>query len=266
MLSNIVFQSPNETAFSLFGFDVYYYGIILALAIFIGYLVAYSLYKKYYDPEKAKYITEISPYLILIGIVGARLYYCCVNFSYYIKHPIEIFYIRQGGLSIHGMILAGIIALYIFSRKYIMKFSQLADTFLCGSILAQSIGRWGNFFNSEAFGLPTSLPWKLYIPPSHRPIEYINFEYFHPTFLYESILDFLIFLILLICFKKLSKNSGTTACVCLILYSLARIFVEAYRIDSVLSIKGYPIAQIVSVLTIFLSSLLLIKITCFKIK
>lgn len=129
---------------------------------------------------------------------------------------------------------------------------------MCGSILAQSIGRWGNFFNSEAFGTPTNLPWKLYISPIHRPLEYVNFEYFHPTFLYESILDFLIFLILILSFKKLSDKSGSLACICLILYSLVRIFVESFRIDSTLYINGYPIAQIVSAITIILSSIFLV--------
>lgn len=258
MLSNFIFQSPTDIAFNFFGIDVYFYGIIMAFAILIGYFVAYNLFKKYYDCEKAKYITDFSPYLILIGIIGARLYYCCVNYSYYIKHPIEILNLRQGGLSIHGMILAGIIGLFIFSKIYKIKFSQLADVFMCGSILAQSIGRWGNFFNSEAFGTPTDLPWKLYISPSHRPVEYLNFEYFHPTFLYESILDFLIFIILLIFFKKTSKISGTSACICLTLYSFARFFIEGIRLDSTMNIYGYHIAQIVSLVIIVLSCCLLI--------
>jgi phosphatidylglycerol:prolipoprotein diacylglycerol transferase len=170
-----------------------------------------------------------------------------VNFSYYSHHPLEIFSIRQGGLSIHGMIIVGIVALWGFAKFYKLSFLKLCDVFLCASALAQSIGRWGNFFNSEAFGLPTNLPWKLYIPYSHRPLQYINFEYFHPTFLYESILDFLIFVILFLCFKKLSQKSGTIAAMYLIMYSLVRIFVEHLRIDSVLNIAGFPIAQIVSV-------------------
>ena len=226
MLSNFIFQSPTDIAFNFFGIDVYFYGIIMAFAILIGYFVAYNLFKRYYDSEKAKYITDFSPYLILIGIIGARLYYCCVN--------------------------------YIFSKIYKIKFSQLADVFMCGSILAQSIGRWGNFFNSEAFGTPTDLPWKLYISPSHRPVEYLNFEYFHPTFLYESILDFLIFIILLIFFKKTSKISGTSACICLALYSFARFFIEGIRLDSTMNIYGYHIAQIVSLVIIVLSCCLLI--------
>lgn len=117
MLSNFVFQSPTDVAFKIFGLDIYFYGIIMAFAILAGYFVAYGLFKKYYDKEKAKYITNFSPYLILIGILGARIYYCCVNYQYYIQHPAEIFYIRQGGLSIHGMIIAGIIGLFFFFKN-----------------------------------------------------------------------------------------------------------------------------------------------------
>lgn len=238
-------SSPGEIAFSIFGFPVYYYGIILACAIFIGVFTADFLYKKYYD--KTSYIFDFTPYMIILGILGARLYYCAVNYSYYLAHPFEIFYIRQGGLSIHGMIIIGILSLYFFSKIYKMPFLKLADVFLCGTALAQSIGRWGNFFNSEAFGTPTNLPWKLFIPISHRPLEYINFEYFHPTFLYESILDFCIFLVLVFCFKK-NFTSGKIACLYLILYSVVRIFVEHFRVDSVLNIAGFPVAQIISLI------------------
>ena len=139
-----------------------------------------------------------------------------------------------------------------------MSFFKLIDVFLCGTALGQSIGRWGNFFNSEAFGSPTNLPWKLFIPISHRPAQYMNFQYFHPTFLYESILDILIFIVLLVFFKKFSKYPGTLACMYLILYSLARIFVEHFRVDSVLNIYGIPVAQLVSILLIIFASIALL--------
>ena len=128
-----------------------------------------------------------------------------------------------------------------------MSFAKVCDVCFCGAALAQSIGRWGNFFNSEAFGVPCDLPWKLYIPPINRPLEFAGYEYFHPTFLYESILDFLIFILLLCLFKKLSKTPGIVTCLYIFLYSLARIAVENIRIDSALNIYNFPIAQIVSV-------------------
>ena len=253
-----MFQSPGDVAFNFFGYPVYYYGIILASAIFVGIYCAYLLYKKYYEVSKAQNIIDFSPWIIIIGILGARFYYCLVNFSYYTAHPFEIFYIRQGGLSVHGMIIVGICGLWWLSKKYKMSFLQLIDSFLCGTALAQSIGRWGNFFNSEAFGAPTNLPWKLFIPISHRPTEFINYEFFHPTFLYESILDILIFVLLLILFKRLSKTPGLVACIYLILYSFARILVESCRVDSVLNIAGIPIAQIMSLAIIIFASVFVI--------
>ena len=254
-----MFQSPNDIAFSIFNFPIYYYGIILSFSIFVGVLATYYLYKNFYI-EKASYIIEFSSYIILFGIIGARLYYCFVNYPYYLYQPLDIFNIRQGGLSIHGMIIAGVLSLYFLARRYKMSFFKLTDAFLCATPLAQSIGRWGNFFNSEAFGSPTDLPWKLYIAPIHRPIEYINYEYFHPTFLYESILDFFIFIILLSLFKKMSKTPGIITCLYLILYSIVRIFVEHFRIDSVLYISGIPIAQLVSILLILFALILFLFI------
>lgn len=260
MLSSIVLKSPGDVAFSAFGFSIYYYGIIISAAILVGYFTAYYLFKKYYDCEKAGYILDFSPYLILLGILGARLYYCVLNYQYYFYNPMQIFNIRQGGLSIHGMLLVGVISLYLFARCYGIGFRKLADVFLCSSIFAQSIGRWGNFFNSEAFGTPTDLFLKLYIPPSHRPIEYINFEYFHPTFLYESALDLVIFLILFFLFKKLSKVPGRVACLYLILYSAARIIIEYCRTDSVLNVAGMPIAQLVSLILLIVGLVFLFMI------
>lgn len=240
-----MFQSPGDIAFTIFDFPVYFYGIILAVSIFIGIYTAYFLYKRFYK-DNASCIFDFAPYIIILGIIGARIYYCFVNYSYYIANPLEIFNIREGGLSIHGMIIIGIVSLYLFAKHYKMSFLKLCDAFLCAAALAQSIGRWGNFFNSEAYGTPTNLSWKLYIAPVHRPLEYINNDYFHPAFLYESILDFLIFIILILIFKKTSQKPGLIACIYLILYSIARIFVEHFRIDSVLNIYGIPVAQIIS--------------------
>ena len=239
-----MFQAPTQTAINILGFPIYYYGLILAFAVFVGVCVNYLLYKKYY--KNGEIILDISPALIFSGVIGARLYYCLVNSQYYLDKPLEIFNIRQGGLSIHGMIFVGILMLYFCAKQHKISFLRLSDVFLCGTTIAQSIGRWGNFFNSEAFGTPTNLPWKMYISLSHRPEQYLNFEYFHPTFLYESLLNFLIFIILLVLLKRWHNKAGLVTCSYLILYSLARIYVEHYRIDSVLNICGIPIAQVVS--------------------
>jgi phosphatidylglycerol:prolipoprotein diacylglycerol transferase len=243
---DLLIKPPGEAAFEFFGFPVYFYGIILAIAVLVGVLTAYFLYKKFYEPKSAGNILDFSPYMIIIGMLGARLYYCILDFQYYSVYPAEIFNIRQGGLSVHGMIIVGVLALWWFAGLYKMHFAKLLDVFCCGAILAQSIGRWGNFFNSEAFGTPIQHGLKLFVPIENRPYMYVDVEYFHPAFLYESVLDFLIFVVLLLVFRRLSKKPGLVACCYFIMYSAVRIFVEHLRLDSVLNINGVPVAQIVS--------------------
>ena len=243
----MIIVSPGETAFSVFGFSVFWYGIILAVAILCGVFCAEFLGKKY-SAIPSGFFIDNSPAVIVAGIIGARLYYCLVNFSYYAAKPLEIFDIRQGGLSIHGMIIAGIITVFFLAEKYKIHVFELLDVLACSVALSQSIGRWGNFFNSEAFGLPTNSGWGLFIPVSHRPVEYLNYDLFHPAFLYESLADFIIFLILLLIFKKFKR--GYVFFAYLILYSVARFAVESIRIDSVLYISGMPVAKFVSIITI----------------
>ncbi len=249
----MIIQSPGEVAFSILSFPVYWYGIILAFAALIGVVCAEIIARKLFPEIPENLFIDNSPLVIVIGIVGARLYYCAVNFAYYIQHPFEILDIRQGGLSIHGMIIAGIAAVYFLAKKYKLSFLKLLDILACAVILAQSVGRWGNFFNSEAFGYPTGGHWGLVIPVAQRPFEYLSYELFHPTFLYESFLDFAVFFVLFFILRR--KQKGETFFWYLILYSLIRIFVEYFRIDSVLNVAGMPIAQLVSVLIIIFAVL-----------
>lgn len=242
----MIIESPSEIAFFIFGLPVYWYGVILACAVLVGVIVAEKLSKN----VPSGFFIDSSPVFILTGIFGARLYYCFLNFPYYLKNPLQIFDIRQGGLSIHGMILAGILAVFWIAKKNNMKFLEIADILACACAVAQSIGRWGNFFNSEAFGIPTYSNWGVFIPQSNRPISYLSEELFHPTFLYESVLDLIIFFVLIFILRKQSVN-GVVFFAYLILYSFARIFVEQIRLDSALNIMGFPVAQIVSVVLMF---------------
>jgi len=243
----MIFQSPGDILFSINNFSVYTYGVIMAVACLVGVYVSYFIYWKLYPYEDYNRIIDCGAWLLFLGIVGARLYYCLLNPSYYFNNPLEIINIRQGGLSIHGGLIAGILTLIFFAKKYKLGVLKLLDSFACGTALGQAIGRWGNFFNSEAFGAPTNLPWKLYIPLNKRPAGYINNEYFHPTFLYESILDVCIFVILLYVIKKYAKTyNGLTVFIYFTLYGIIRFFIEQLRIDSALNISGIPIAQIVS--------------------
>ncbi len=257
--SNMMFTSPGDIAFQVGPVSVYYYGIIMALALTFGVLVAYFITKKYYPTLDAEIIYDISPHLIIGALIGARLYYCMLSLSYYLENPIEILQIWHGGISIHGAIIGGLVAGIIYAKKHKLPILKLCDIFSYGLILGQALGRWGNFFNSEAFGRPTENFLKLYIPIYKRPLEYLQYNYFHPTFLYESILDICIFLVLFFLIRKIVKNKdGIIFFSYLILYSVARILVEQVRIDSVLNINGIPVAQIMSVLIILLSLLAIV--------
>ena len=253
-----MFTAPSQIIGSILGVNIYYYGIILALAIVVGVLVSDYIGNKYFNLKK-EMIVDLSPYLVIFGIIGARFYYCILNYDFYLRFPTEILAIRHGGISIHGAILGGLIGLLIFSKLHKISFLKLADVSAIGLALAQSIGRWGNFFNSEAFGYPTNLPWKLYIAEQYRPIPFTENEYFHPTFLYESLLDFGLFLFLFIIIKlDKSGKSGNISLLYLILYSVIRIFVEYFRLDSVCYIFGYPVAMVVSISIIVLASITLV--------
>ena len=232
---------------------------MLAIAIAVGTLVSDFVASKYYKLKKDT-IIDMAPYCIIFGILGARLYYCLMDFAFYLKFPTEILAIRHGGISIHGAIIGGLLGVYIFSKRHKISFPKLCDISAVGLALAQAIGRWGNFFNSEAYGTPTNLPWKLYIAPEFRHIPYLENEFFHPAFLYESILDIIIFAILFFIMKSQKlKKEGNLALIYLIMYSVARIFVEHYRIDSVTYIFGLPVAIFVSISIIILAVLLLIR-------
>ena len=253
-----MFASHSQIICTIFGIIIYFYGVILAFAIIAGTFIADYIGTKFFGLKKET-IIDLSPYLVVFGIIGARLYYCILNYDFYLRFPTEILAIRHGGISIHGAILGGLIGLIIFAKRHNYSILKLADITSIGLVLAQAIGRWGNFFNSEAFGSPTNLPWKLYIAPQYRPIPYTSFEYFHPTFLYESILNLIIFFILYkIAKNKVFKKDGNIALCYLILYSIIRICVEHFRVDSVCYILGLPVATIVSIGIIVLSIMLLI--------
>ncbi len=246
-----MFQSPGDIAFTIGNIDIYWYGVLMSFAILFGLLVTCFVAKKYFKEISVDLIVDLSFCLIILGLVFARLYYVLLDYKYFIKYPAEIIAVWHGGISIQGAIIGGIIAGLLYVREFKLSFLRLADLFSFGLITGQIIGRWGNFFNSEAFGLPTELPWKLYIPFSSRPIEYKAFDFFHPTFLYESILNFFVLLILFFLLVKIKdRKNGIIFFSYLILYSIVRILVESLRIDSILNINGIHIAHIASIIFI----------------
>lgn len=228
-------MSIDPVAFSIFGLEIRWYGIITALGLVIGFTVAYFIAR--YRNQKQDEVINFALIAVVFSLLGARLVHIAANLSFYFENPIYIFAFRRGGLAIQGAILGGIIALIIFCRVRRLNFWLWADIYVPGLVLGQAIGRWGNFINQEAFGRPTSLPWAIYIEPANRPYDYASYEYFHPTFLYESIGNFLLFG-LLVLMHRYYKNRpgripyGLILAMYLGIYSIYRTFIEYYRIDS----------------------------------
>ena len=225
--------SPGPIAFSILGYDIRWYGILIGIGVIAAVVSSYLRAPRYgIDQER---VLDIVIWVLPIGIIGARLYYVIFTWEYYMGDISKIINIRGGGLAIHGGIIAGVIAAYFVCKYYKVKVLDVFDLLLPGVAFAQSIGRWGNFFNSEAHGVETDLPWAILV----------NGEYVHPTFLYES-LWCLALGIFLIVFEKKASFKGQIACLYGILYSLERFFVEGLRTDS-LMIGSLRQAQVISV-------------------
>lgn len=247
-----MFRSPGAVAIQFGSFALYWYGIIIALAVLFGTMLATREAKQ--RGEDGEALLNVLVFSVLAALVGARLYYIIFNWSFYWQNPARIFAIWQGGLAIHGGIAGGFIVGFILMRIKKLPVATYLDIVAPSMILGQALGRWGNFFNQEAFGVPTDLPWKLYIDAANRPAEYAQFSYFHPTFLYESAWNFLVFVTLFwVLRKRLAPYPGTLFLSYLALYSLGRFFIEGLRTDS-LMLGDLRVAQLVSLVLILLAA------------
>ena len=266
MLLAFQFQSPGPIILEIGPIVVRWYGLLIASAVLIG--VTLSQYLAKFRNVNPDFLGDLAIWLVVSAIPCARLYYVLFEWQEYAQRPGDIIAIWKGGIAIHGAIIGGSIATILFARWKRTSFWQLLDLVAPSLILGQAIGRWGNFFNSEAFGKPTDLPWKLYIARNYRPLELLNFDYFHPTFLYESIWNLGVFILLLsIFFWGLQQynrlKTGTIAAVYLIAYSLGRVWIEWLRTDS-LMLGPLKIAQIVSLSAIALGFVILAWLYWFK--
>ncbi|MGL5063110.1 MAG: prolipoprotein diacylglyceryl transferase [Microcoleus sp.] len=242
------FTSPGPIIFQLGPVAVRWYGLLIASAVLIGVsLSQYLAEKRRINPEL---LGDLAIWLVVGAIPCARIYYVAFEWRQYVDRPEDLIAIWKGGIAIHGAILGGTIAALIFAKIRQVSFWQLVDLVAPSAILGQAIGRWGNFFNSEAFGRPTDLPWKLYIPPNSRPPEYTNFEYFHPTFLYESLWNLTVLGLLLTLFfrdlqGKIRLKVGALFLIYITAYSTGRVWIEGLRTDS-LMFGPLRTAQVVS--------------------
>lgn len=235
------------------------YGFFVALALFVGVLVARRRAAKYKISKDE--IENVVLVLALPVLVGARLYHVLDYWSYYSQNPQKIIAFWEGGIGIYGALIFGTIALFLYTKSKNLNFWSFADLFAPGVALAQAIGRIGNFFNTEGFGPPTNLPWKIFVPEEKRPEIYADSQFFHPTFFYESILDFTIFLVLLFLARK-KRLPGLVSASYVILYSGARFFLEFIRLDT-WAVSEIKVAQILAVLGFFGAGFLLLRLKRF---
>lgn len=238
----------DRVAFSIFGIDIMWYGILMAVGMILGTLIAIKEAKRV--GIKEDYVLDLAIFAIPIGLFGARLYYVIFNWEYYSQNVSQILNFRGGGMAIHGALIGGILTGYVFTKIRKIDFLKMADAVILGMPLAQSIGRWGNFINQEAHGGPTDLPWGIMVDGVKV----------HPTFLYESVWDLAIFIFLLV-FRKKKKYEGQVIVYYIILYSLGRFFIEGLRTDS-LMIGPLKMAQVISLVGIIggiISHIYLIK-------
>ena len=222
----------NPVLFKFLNLEIRWYSVLVLVAFVIGFfLVVYRSRKRGISPAL---IYDMSFYLVIFCILGARLYYCLFNLDYYKENLIEILKIWQGGLAIHGGIIAGIIFLLIYTRKHDIEFLSLTDLIAPSLVLGQAIGRWGNFFNQEAYGSATTIfeLKRLHVPNFVIDGMYINGTYHHPTFLYESVACLIIFIILMI--VSIKSKRGQLTGVYFILYGIVRYFIESLRTDSLM--------------------------------
>ena len=248
----------NSMMLDLGFLQIRWYSIFMLISIVTAALIMYQEAKKK-GMDKDTFL-DMAFYGVLIGITGARAYYVLFNLDYYLKDPIEIICTWHGGLAIHGALIATLTFLYFYTKKKKINFLLLLDIIVVGLIIGQAIGRWGNFFNGEAFGREVSLSFlqNMHLPNFIIKGMYINRAYREPTFLYESISSIIGFILLLVVRKKLSIKTGTLTSIYLIWYGTIRLIIESFRSDS-LMLGPIKIAQLVSIIGIISGIVLLIR-------
>lgn len=241
-------MNVDPIAFTIGPLVIRWYGILIASAVLIGTVLAVrEVERQGWDPDKYLNIILVC---VPAAILGARLYYVAFEWGYYRYHPQEILATWQGGMAIHGGLIGAILAGYFMTRRYELNFLRALDIAAPSIILGQAIGRWGNFFNQEAYGYevdPQRVPWAMYIDGAYR----------HPTFLYESLWNLGIFIFLLWFRRKENLKHGDVFFLYAILYSVGRFFIEGLRTDSLMLTATLRTAQVVSAAVIVAAGIFL---------
>ena len=256
MLSQLLaftFTSPGPIALQFGPLRMYWYGILIGSALLVGVnLSTWLAERRKMDPDM---VADLAFALVLGALPGARIYYVLFQWRDYVGRPEKMIAIWEGGIAIHGAILGGMLAGWAFARWRKISFWALTDIVVPSLILGQAIGRWGNFFNSEAYGAPTDLPWKLLIPPDRRISGFESIAYYHPTFLYESLWNLGVFGLVMLLVLKFGQRlkPGMLFCFYAVAYSGGRLWIEGLRTDSLMA-GPLKMAQLVSLVGIVLGA------------
>lgn len=235
----------NPILFEFNGLEIRWYSVLLLVAMLIAIFMFIKEAKRFNIPTDFSF--NLAFWVIVVGIIFARIYYCLFNFELYQNNLLDIFKIWEGGLAIHGGILGGFIALVIYTKRYNVPTYKVTDMIVVPLLLAQAIGRWGNFFNSEAHGIATTYYRlkELHIPEFIIKGMHIENTYYHPTFFYESVYCLIGFIILLFVRRYRYLKRGQLTCLYMMYYGVGRFFIESLRTDS-LMLGGFRVAQLVS--------------------
>ena len=239
---------PSPLLASIGPFVVRWYGLTLAFGALCGFLTLRFFAKRRGWSGDAALTIFFS--VLVMGFIGGRIYHVLNEPTYYAEHPAEIVQVWHGGLAIHGGLLFGAATLWWFARRWRIPLLHLTDLVAPAIAIGQSIGRWGNYFNQELFGRPTSLPWGIPIDPANRPPGFETAEFFHPTFLYESLWELGVFLLLFFLLMRATMKRGIATFVYLGLAAFGRLTTESLRIDATPMFFGIRLPLIVSALLI----------------
>ncbi len=244
-------------AFTFLSFDIYWYSILILIGVIIAFIIGRLEFKRHHIDVSL--FDDMFFYTVIIGLIGARIWYVLFNLDYYAKDWINIFRVWNGGLAIHGGIIFGSIFLFFYCRKKKISLFKVMDIVAPCLLIGQIIGRWGNFFNQEAHGREVALATlnKLHLPQFIINGMYIEGKYYHPTFLYESLANLFCLIILLILRYNKKIKDGTLLSIYLIYYGIIRFFIESLRTDS-LMLGSIRIAQLISIIFIIIGIIILI--------
>ena len=246
-----MFRSPGAVLLQLGPVSIGWFGVLLALGMAVGLTLACREASR--AGLSAAEMLKGGELALLGALVGARLYYVLFTWEYYAAAPWRIFAIWEGGLAFHGGLLGGVLVALLYGSVKRLYVAPYLDVAAPGLALGGAIARWGNFFNEEAFGTPTALPWRLYVSPTHRPLQFAADDFFHPAFLYESVWDVVVAVLLVFVLRRrLARAPGALFLAYLGLYSFGRLWVESILIDP-LMLGPLRVSQLVSLMMLALA-------------